>query len=106
MKTKILSGFALSTMFFMVSMATASEPKVFNPIATYSSKCANCHGIKGEGKAIFPKLAGKSKEELSKKLNGYKDGNYGKDRKAMMIPNVHKLNSYEIGQIAEVIAKF
>jgi cytochrome c len=106
MRVKILIGLTLSVMFFMVSMAIASEPKIFDPIATYSSKCAGCHGVKGEGKAIFPKLAGKSKEELAKKLNGYKNQNYGKDRKVIMISKVHKLNTYETGQIAEVIAKF
>jgi cytochrome c len=87
-------------------VATISEANHFDAIATYSSKCAGCHGAQGEGKAIFPKIAGQSKVELTKKLNGYKDGSYGKDRKAMMTPNVQNLNSDELGQIAEVIAKF
>jgi len=87
-------------------VATASEPKVFDAMGVYSSKCSSCHGSKGEGKSIFPKLAGQKKEELAKKLNGYKDGSFGNDKKAMMIPNVQNLSSDEIGQIAEVVSKF
>lgn len=87
-------------------VATPSESNIFDATATYASKCSGCHGVKGEGKAIFPKLAGQSKQELAKKLNGYKDGSYGKDRKAMMTPNVQNLNNHELEQIAEVIATF
>ena len=87
-------------------VATASEPKTFDATSVYSSKCASCHGAKGEGKSIFPKLAGQSKEELAKKLNGYKDGTFGNDKKAMMIPNVQNLSSDEIAKIAEVVSQF
>ena len=87
-------------------VATASEPKTFDATSVYSSKCASCHGEKGEGKSIFPKLAGQSKEELAKKLNGYKDGTFGNDKKAMMIPNVQNLSSDEIAKIAEVVSQF
>ena len=133
MKTKILIGLTLSTMLFVgcgdkpkeeqkivestpvvadaksetvAPAANTSEAKSSDAAATYGSNCSSCHGEKGEGKSIFPKLAGQSKDELAKKLNGYKDGSYGKDKKAMMIPKAQNLNSDEIEQLAEVISKF
>lgn len=84
----------------------AAEPKAFDGVATYSSKCSSCHGAKGEGKSIFPKLAGQTQKELVEKLQGYKNGTFGNDKKAMMIPNVTNLSDEEINQIAEVVSKF
>ena len=83
-----------------------TEPKAFDAVATFASKCAGCHGSKGEGKAIFPKLVGQTKIELAKKMHGYKDGTFGKDKKEMMVPNAKPLSDDEIEQIAEVISKF
>jgi cytochrome c553 len=87
-------------------VAVVNEAKTFDATSVYSSKCASCHGAKGEGKSIFPKLAGQSKEALVKKLNGYKEGTFGNDKKAMMIPNVQNLSSDEIAKIAEVVSQF
>jgi cytochrome c len=87
-------------------VATASEPKTFDATSAFASKCASCHGAKGEGKSIFPKLAGQKKEELAKKLHGYKDGTFGNDKKTMMMPNAKALSDDEIEKIAEVVSKF
>ncbi len=84
----------------------ADQPKTFDPAATYATKCSSCHGGKGEGKSIFPKLAGQKKEDIAKKLHGYKDGTFGNDKKAMMIPNANGLSDEEIEKIAEVVSKF
>ena len=87
-------------------VATSSEPKAFDALSAYASKCSSCHGTKGEGKSIFPKLAGQTKDDIAKKLHGYKDGSFGNDKKAMMIPNAKALSDEEIEKIAEVVAKF
>ncbi|MDD2697257.1 MAG: c-type cytochrome [Arcobacteraceae bacterium] len=87
-------------------VATTSEPKAFDATSAFASKCSSCHGTKGEGKSIFPKLAGQTKDAIAKKLRGYKDGTFGNDKKAMMIPNVNSLTDDEIEKIAEVVSKF
>ncbi len=98
----IIGGVFLNTIILPIT----AESKNFDAVAVYKSKCAGCHGAKGEGKSIFPKIAGQSQAELSRKLNGYKNNSYGKARKTMMRPNVQNLSTQEITQIAEVVAKF
>lgn len=98
----IVGGVLLNTIITPVK----AESKDFDAVAVYKSKCVGCHGAKGEGKSIFPKIAGQSKVELTKKLNGYKNNSYGKARKAMMKPNVQNLSNNELAKIAEVISKF
>ena len=98
MKTKLLSLLAV--------VALSSTLYGAEDGAALYKKCAGCHGAKGEGKSIFPKIAGQSQAELSKKLNAYKNNSYGKARKTMMRPNVQNLSTQEITQIAEVVAKF
>lgn len=82
------------------------EPKAFDAVSVFATKCAGCHGAKGEGKSMFPKLTSQSKADIVKKLKGYKDGSYGKDKKAMMIPNASNLSEEEIEKIAQVVVKF
>jgi len=125
MKTKILLSVVFGALLFvgcgedkpkeektqMASSTTQTiqakeEPKAFDASMVYAAKCAGCHGVKGEGKSMFPKLAAQSKADIVKKLKGYKDGSYGKDKKAMMIPNANNLSEEEIEKIAEVLAKF
>ena len=75
----------------------------FNGKQLYDTKCAACHGEKGEGKASYPKLAGNSKEEALKKLKGYIDGSYGKAQKMMMIGQAKSLNDLEQEAVSEYI---
>jgi cytochrome c553 len=39
-----------------------------------AASCAGCHGANGEGKDPYPKLAGKSEDEIVKALKEYKAG--------------------------------
>lgn len=81
--------------------ANASGP---DAASLFASKCASCHGAKGEGKApMFPKLAGQGQEAIAQKLHGYRDGSYGKEKKGMMIPNAKGLSEAQIDLLASYI---
>lgn len=45
----------------------------FSSIKSLWSGCAACHGMEGQGMAVFPKLAGQSSEYISDRLNTYKN---------------------------------
>ncbi len=70
--------------------------------------CAACHGPTGEMKAmnVSPPLKGQSKEDIAKKLKGYKDGSYGGAMKAVMAPQAAKLSDEDIEKLADMISKF
>lgn len=74
-------------------------------VETNYKACAACHGMKAEKKAL-----GKSKvinemsqEEIETALNGYKDGSYGGQMKALMKAQVMKYNKEEIKELATYI---
>ena len=46
---------------------------VFSSIRGLWSGCAACHGQKGEGMGVFPKLAGRDASYISEKLYAYKN---------------------------------
>lgn len=70
-------------------------------------KCASCHGADGGKKALGVSniLKGQSKEELQKKIKGYKDGSYGGAKKSIMVSQVINLSDNEIEELAEYISK-
>jgi cytochrome c len=70
----------------------------------YVKKCAACHGEKAEGKASYPKLAGQTKEDLTKKLDGYIDGSFGGAQKVIMAGQAKQLAQSEREAIAEYIS--
>ena len=70
----------------------------------FSGKCAVCHGEKGEGKGAYPKLAGNSKDDAMKKLNGYVDGTYGKAQKMIMAGQAKALSDAQRTAVAEYIS--
>lgn len=74
----------------------------------YKKRCASCHGADGGRKALGVSniLKGQSKEELQKKLKGYKDGSYGGAKKSIMVSQVINLSDSEIEELAEYISKF
>ena len=51
--------------------AAATDP--FSSIKGLWSGCAACHGQKGEGMGVFPKLAGQSADSIIEKLTIYKN---------------------------------
>ena len=45
----------------------------FSSIKSLWSGCVACHGMEGQGMAVFPKLAGQSSEYIIDRLNTYKN---------------------------------
>jgi len=75
--------------------------------ATLFTKCAGCHGAKGEKHALGKSniIAGQSKADLMKKIHGYQTGSYGGAMKGLMASQVKGLNDAEIDALADYISK-
>lgn len=84
--------------------AKASSATTVDGKGIFNGKCATCHGEKGEGKGAYPKLAGNSKDDAIKKLNGYVDGTYGKAQKMIMAGQAKALSDAQRTAVAEYIS--
>ena len=70
-----LNGSAAEMQRVKNELASADE---FSSIRSLWAGCAACHGQNGEGMAVFPALAGQSKEYIVNRLTTYKNrGNVG-----------------------------
>ena len=70
-----LNGTAAEMQRVKNELASADE---FSSIRSLWAGCAACHGQNGEGMAVFPALAGQSKEYIVDRLTTYKNrGNVG-----------------------------
>lgn len=82
----------------------------FNGFANESlyKRCKGCHGDDGSKNAlgVSNPLKGQSKEEIIRKLNGYKDGTYGGAKKSVMVSQAKILTDTDIDSLAEYISKF
>lgn len=72
--------------------------------AKYSAVCASCHGMNAEGAGIFPKLAGKTADDVTAKLTAYKAGKQVGPNTAMMAPMAAGLSDADIANLAAHIA--
>ncbi len=88
-----------------VKSAAATENKI--DAATLFTKCAGCHGAKGEKHALGQSniIAGQPKAELVKKIEGYQKGTYGGPMKGVMKGQVAGLSSAQIEALADYISK-
>jgi cytochrome c len=70
-------------------------------------KCASCHGTDASKKALGVSniLKGQSKDELVKKMKGYKDGSYGGSKKSVMASQMKDLSDKDINDLADYISK-
>lgn len=68
----------------------------------FSSICANCHGATGTG-GKAPALKGQSAADLERKLEGYKAGTYGGNRKNVMENMVKQRTPEELKAVREYI---
>lgn len=66
--------------------------------------CAACHGAKGEGAGMFPKLAGLSADKAADLLKKYRAGETVGANTAMMAPNAKSLSDANITDLAAFIA--
>jgi len=95
---KMLKGLVLVGAILATSSAMAS--------ADLYKKCAGCHGVHGEKKAM-----GKSKvihnmsaDEIKTALHGYKDGTYGGAMKGLMKGQVRTLDEAQIDSLSTYIS--
>lgn len=72
------------------------------------TKCASCHGMNGERKALGKSkiIADMSKEDILSSLLGYKDGTYGGSMKGIMKSKVKNLTNADIISISEKFGKY
>lgn len=94
-------SFVLSLVLFSSYVMADSGESLF-------SKCKSCHGADGSKNAlgVSKPLKGQSKEDILKKLQGYKDGSYGGARKSIMKGQVSGLSEDDMKALAEYVAKF
>jgi len=71
-------------------------------------KCAGCHGLKAEKKALGKSLivADMNVTEISTALLGYKDGSYGRSMKGIMKSQTTNMSPVNIHNLAEYIISF
>ncbi|MGD9889004.1 MAG: cytochrome c [Halothiobacillaceae bacterium] len=95
--------------------AAASAPAAAAPVAAGGAgdvaagqalfaTCAACHGAKGEGAGIFPKLAGLSADKAADLLKKYRAGETVGAQTAMMAPNAKALTDANITDLSAFIA--
>lgn len=68
-------------------------------------KCASCHGVNAEKKALNKSEAiqGWDKAKLVTALTGYQDGSYGKAMKGLMKTQLKGYDAAKIDAVAEYI---
>jgi len=69
-------------------------------------KCAGCHGVHAEKKALGKSkvIASLGEDGVKKALHGYKDGTYGGSMKGIMKGQVARLSDADIDSLAKYIA--
>ena len=69
----------------------------------YQDVCRNCHGPKAQGLASFPKLADKTADYLSMRLEQYRAGERVGANSALMMPHAKDLSDEDIANLAAYI---
>ena len=74
--------------------------------ADLAKKCASCHGVNFEKKALNKSqvIKGWESSKVIEALNGYKTGTYGGSMKGLMKGQVIGLNDAQIKELADYIA--
>ncbi len=80
-----------------------AEGDAFSSIRSLWAGCAACHGQKGEGMAVFPALAGQSKDYIVGRLNAYKNREEVGSMSSTMWGQAAMLSDAEIDTIGEFI---
>ena len=81
--------------------AAATDP--FSSIKGLWSGCAACHGQKGEGMGVFPKLAGQSADSIIEKLTIYKNRGEVGNMSSTMWAQAGQLSESDINTLGEFI---
>jgi len=98
--TKIIKSIVIAGAILASSTLLAADG------ASIYKKCAGCHGVKAEKAALGKSkiIANMSEDEISKALNGYKDGTYGGTMKGLMKGQVASLSKEDVSSLATYIA--
>jgi cytochrome c553 len=85
----------------------SGDKNLVNGEKLFSSKCATCHGVNAEKKALNTSkvIAGWDENKIVSALKGYKDGSYGGAMKAIMKGQVSTLSDEEIQALAKTISE-
>ena len=75
----------------------------FSSIKSLWSGCAACHGMEGQGMAVFPKLAGQSSEYIIDRLNTYKNRGEVGSMSSTMWAQAGMLSEQDINTIGKFI---
>ena len=75
----------------------------FSSIKSLWSGCAACHGMEGQGMAVFPALAGKSSEYIIDRLTTYKNRGEVGSMSSTMWAQAGMLSEQEIQTIGKFI---
>lgn len=95
-----------------IAKVVKPKPEVVKPTTvavsgeTLYKKCATCHGVNAEKKALNKSqvIRGWESSQIIAAINGYKDGSYGSSMKGVMKPQVAKLSEAEIEAVAKYIS--
>jgi len=75
----------------------------FSDIRSLWAGCAACHGMEGQGMAVFPKLAGQSSDYIVGRLNAYKNRETVGAMSSTMWGQAAMLSDQEINTIGNFI---
>tara|TARA_A100001015_G_scaffold82471_1_gene91494 strand:+ start:1886 stop:2323 length:438 start_codon:yes stop_codon:yes gene_type:complete len=87
----------------MAKQAEAAAADEFSSIRGLWAGCAACHGPDGQGMAVFPALAGQSKEYIVDRLNTYKNKGEVGSMSSTMWGQAAMLSDAEIDTIGEFV---
>ena len=75
----------------------------FSDIRSLWAGCAACHGMEGQGMAVFPKLAGQSSDYIVGRLNTYKNRGQVGAMSSTMWSQAGMLSADQMDQIGKFI---
>jgi len=89
----------LMATLFVTSLVAADGASLYK-------KCAGCHGVNGEKKALNKSkvITGWSADKTIAALKGYKDGSYGGPMKGLMKGQVATYSDADIEKVAAHVA--
>ena len=82
-----------------------AEGDAFSSIRSLWAGCAACHGQKGQGMAVFPALAGQSKEYIVGRLYAYQNRETIGNMSSTMWAQAGMLSDNDIQTLSEFIEK-
>ena len=95
-----INGTSVDILKAKQALAAADE---FSSIKSLWAGCAACHGMEGQGMAVFPALAGKSSDYIVDRLTTYKNRGEVGSMSSTMWAQAGMLSEQEIATIGKFI---